>query len=405
MALDDTTLRVLTVTRNHSLVVGMTFLGRPWRVTAHAEPQDADASRADVVVVDLGTTQAAVEALACFTERPPAVVIGTDPVAMAAEDRFIPRPFTLDDLATSIDAVVAGNVDTRESAGESGFWVLPGWALDDLEDEVAAAPDATPTVIDLAALERQDGERKDQTVVPASHGREHAADRPRVDALARLRSMATRKRASVPIDPSLQRDEALRRFAQGVTAGGELETLLADMPILRSVRTLGAAIVEEVHTELEADTTAYWQRFDDGFRVLASQGLTKVEQHLVVALVQPMLGEIHTTGGGLLIDPVDAVQAAVAGIGGARTESFMAAAIAIGEGRYGILAVGRNRPLVPDDLDRLIAVATEAAPGIALAQLLRRVTGQVVLPAVHREQDVFADERTQKESRFGHADA
>ena len=429
MAPDDPALQVLAITDNHALVIGLTFLGRPWDVTAHLDPDDVDATRADVLVVDLGTTQAALDALMRFIERPAAVVIGTDPVDLAPADVFIPRPFTLDELAAAIDTATTeppgvaklnrGSAETTTPSGATwvatrsptldpvselrsgqpaGFWVVPGWALDDV--------DAGHEVIDLAALEREGPARDDAgAVTPARRAREPGAAELRPGPLERIRAMATRTRDTVALDPTLQRDAVLHRFAQGVAAGAELEKLLVDMPILGSIRSLGTVIVAEVHAELEADTTAYWQRFDDGFRVLASQGLTKVEQHLVVALDQPLLGEIHATGGGLLIDPVDTVQAAVAGIGGAHTESFMAAAIAVGEGRYGILAVGRNRPLVPDDLDRLIAIATEAAPGIALAQLLRRVTGQVVLPAVHREQDVFADERTQTESRFGHADA
>jgi hypothetical protein len=77
--------------------------------------------------------------------------------------------------------------------------------------------------------------------------------------------------------------------------------------------------------------------------------------------------------GSLLVDPVEPVQAAVAGIGGAHTESFMATSIAVGPGRYGILAVGRDEPLTADDLDTLAEVALEMAPGLAVAEQIERL--------------------------------
>jgi hypothetical protein len=78
----------------------------------------------------------------------------------------------------------------------------------------------------------------------------------------------------------------------------------------------------------------------------------------------------------MLIDPVEKVQAAVVGIGGAHTESFMAASIAAGTARLGILAVGRNCPLTEGELDRLVDVASEAAPGMAVAEQLARLRGR-----------------------------
>jgi hypothetical protein len=50
----------------------------------------------------------------------------------------------------------------------------------------------------------------------------------------------------------------------------------------------------------------------------------------------------------------------------------MAAAIAAGPGRFGILAVGRDRPLTEADLDVLVELASEAAPGVAVAEQLAR---------------------------------
>jgi hypothetical protein len=82
---------------------------------------------------------------------------------------------------------------------------------------------------------------------------------------------------------------------------------------------------------------------------------------------------------------VEQAQAAVAGIGGAHTESFMAAAIAVGPGRYGILAVGRDEPLTASHLDLLLGAALEAAPGIAVAEQLLRLWARAPQPAAEPE--------------------
>ena len=165
------------------------------------------------------------------------------------------------------------------------------------------------------------------------------------------------------------------RLARVLTATSELEQLVEDVPLLAELPALAAAIVREVQVQLEADTVALWRPAEDGWRLTAHHGLTPNEARWVVSFDQPLFCEVHATGGALLLDPVDAVQAAVAGIGGAHTESFMAAAVAAGPGRYGILAVGRDRQLVEEDLDTLGDLALEMAPGLAVAEQLARLRG------------------------------
>ncbi|TVR18659.1 MAG: GAF domain-containing protein [Nitriliruptor sp.] len=165
------------------------------------------------------------------------------------------------------------------------------------------------------------------------------------------------------------------RLARVLAATSELERLTDEVPLLTDLTALATAVVREVGAQLDADTVGLWQAADQGWQVLAHTGLTRHEATWTVPFDQPLFSEVHATGGALLLDPVDAVQAAVAGIGGAHTESFMAAAIAAGPGRYGILAVGRDRPLVEADLDTLGDLALEMAPGLAVAEQLARLRG------------------------------
>ena len=165
------------------------------------------------------------------------------------------------------------------------------------------------------------------------------------------------------------------RLARVLAATSELERLTDEVPLLTDLTALATAVVREVTVQLDADTVGLWRPADDGWQVIAHEGLTRHEATWTVPFDQPLFSEVHATGGALLLDPVDAVQAAVAGIGGAHTESFMAAAIAAGPGRYGILAVGRDRQLVESDLDTLGDLALEMAPGLAVAEQLERLRG------------------------------
>jgi hypothetical protein len=179
------------------------------------------------------------------------------------------------------------------------------------------------------------------------------------------------------------------RLAAVLAATSELERLLEEMPLLGSAASLAEAIVEDLRQQLDAETVALWRRVDAGhWKVLAHRGLTPLEATWHVPSDQPLFSEVDASGGALLIDPVDAVQAAVSGIGGAHTETFMAASIAAGPGRYGILTVGRDRPLTEPDLDLLVEEASDAAPGMAVAEQLARfrsasettVQATIVLP-------------------------
>jgi hypothetical protein len=366
---------VVAITTNPSLVIGLTFLGRPWDVSSQTGV--ADLPTADVLVVDTGTSLTGLQLLHGLTApRPPAVVIGDEHDDVAPGDQLVLRPYTMEALADAIDAAVDHAERMRRGSGRTGGRRARRSSRDEQpRQDPVTEPDLVielPTASSAgeAMLEREPS-RTAQALdvepeiiqVPAGADAEERSDAaPEADLVLRV--------------TDLELEDSMRdRMAAALAAGSELENLVSDVPLLRSLRGLARAVVAEAAEALDADTVGFWQRTDEGFRVIAAIGLTTLERKRLVDLDQPMLAEVDETGGGLLIDPVEPAQAAVAGIGGAHTDSFMVASVAAGPERFGLIAVGRNRPLTAADLDRLIDLASEAAPGVGVAQLLERLGG------------------------------
>jgi hypothetical protein len=297
-----------------------------------------------------------------------------------------------------------GRVAAGERAPTQDGEAPPPIAPDDAPATTLVPPDVTAPEEHAAAPEHA-GTEDPAPLSPATE----AADRStRTIDLTRptVSDMTTRPGAQVgAVDTDRQRahrwfarrqrrgsdgEERLKeRLAAVLAATSELERLLEEMPLLASAASLAEAIVEDLRQQLDAGTVALWRRVDVGhWEVLAHRGLTPLEATWHIPGDQPLFSEVDASGGALLIDPVDAVQAAVSGIGGAHTETFMAASIAAGPGRYGLLTVGRDRPLTEPDLDLLVEEASDAAPGMAVAEQLARfrsasettVQGTIVLP-------------------------
>jgi hypothetical protein len=371
-----TTSAVVAVTSNPSLVIGLIFLGRAWDVASQAGVDDLP--HADVLVIDLGTSSVAVEVLHGLTSpRPPAVVIGDTELEVPEGDRLLLRPFTLDALADEIDAALS-----------------PAGVSDIVEAGEGSAAEEAPTT---ERSERPRGRRGRRNSPDEEPPQQDQVNRPAV--FIQLPTSWETDASHVEVLPEpevaagaacvtgpeearvlgvVERDHGCPirdRLTAALATGSELEQLVTDVPMIRSMRGLARAVVAEARDVLEADTVGFWQRTDDGFRAVASIGLTAVATRRLVELDQPMMAEVDGSGGGLLIDPVEYAQAAVTGIGGAHTASFMVASIAAGSERFGLISVGRDDPLTPDDLDRLIDLAAEAAPGVGVAQLLERLGG------------------------------
>ena len=497
--------RILAVTDSASLVIGLTFSHRGWDVASQA-PDAATSLEADVVVFDLGTTRAGLEAARQLEPTARALVIGDEEPAEAppAGVHVLVRPYTVDDLTDRVDQLLS------PAALERARWVDPPEAGEGEAESAGATATAdlvSPPDVEVSALEQTssaasgNGDRVRRAdrgeprrslssrlfgrVADApSTDRDATASTSRDEASAAEEPTETRSEADaeppaatdeagltvalddglavevVPDDdgtvPEQERDAVpvappppppaspplptgpaasaatalLERRVVHVTAGAastlpavrparwrarrqkagtaserqlrerlarvlaatsELERLTDEVPLLKDLPALATAVVREAVSQLEADTVGLWRPGGGGWQVEAHHGLTRHEASWTVPFDQPLFAEVHATGGALLLDPVDAVQAAVVGIGGAHTESFMAASIAAGPGRYGILAVGRDRQLVEEDLDILGELALEMAPGLAVAEQLERL--QHPAPVDGHETDGATDRR------------
>ena len=506
---DTPPVRVVTVTLNPSLALGLTFHDQGWDVEVHDE-LDA-VPDADVLVLDESSVDGVTAQLATLdpSNRPPAVILADEEPELVGDDRRLLRPFTLDELVEQIDALI-GLLPERPDEPE-----VPdeAEASDELEaDDELEAGDELAADVDLAGVggpEEPVGsqdERSEPDLPPVTDHLEGSAapatpdspdepadgdegdDPQRVWTATKsgrkrrsgvtLRSLTDRLRertasreqeigdtepgppgdpdatpAPEPVEPiepaaaepqappepapappippepeqpspaiteqpaadtaspvgaargrsgrglrsrlvavrgrgSGDRADRASRLAHVAMAGGELERLAGEIPLLTSPPALARAIVAELAQTLTVDTAALWTREDDGYHCMAGHGLTPGEQRLIVPDDHPLVAQVRSNRGGVLIDPIDAAQAAVAGIGGAHTRSFAAANLGAGSVHLGVVTCGRERSLQPGDLDQLIALAGEAAPGMAVAKLLVRLATLVDHGDADRSEDL-----------------
>jgi hypothetical protein len=97
-----------------------------------------------------------------------------------------------------------------------------------------------------------------------------------------------------------------------------------------------------------------------------------VEINMEVPPDHPLFVEVASRMGAVLVAPVHMAHGLVAGIGGARTETLMAVPMGLGGTCYGVAIVGGDE-YSERDLDDFVALGAEAAPMLALAQILARL--------------------------------
>lgn len=374
--------RIVAVTDSPALVIGLTCLPRDWDVVCHPTNVDAGirSEAVDVLVLDLGSTTAGLALLDSLAGEVAgaatgeggerllrAIVLGDEAPAgsVPAETTWLLRPYTLPQLEQAIQ-------ERLQSSAETTAPPQPVAAVDPSPDEAAAVTagdEMEAAVLDHAArpghelAQQEDDVTSDESIIDLTR----IPEAPPPTRSRAQRWLARRSRPSQDVSGQL-RD----RLAAVLEATAELERIVEDFPLLCSVGGFAEAVVADVAAQLDATTAGLWRMGPEGWTVIAHHGMTAQEASWQVPLDHPLFSEVDLSGGALLLDPVDAMQAAVAGIGGAHTESFMAAAIAAGPHRFGILAVGRDRPLVERDLDALVDLASEAGPGIAAAEQLAR---------------------------------
>jgi hypothetical protein len=164
----------------------------------------------------------------------------------------------------------------------------------------------------------------------------------------------------------------VRRLRLAASAAREIDALLDEMPFLADAHAMAEAFLGEVAETFGPQTAAVLLPRPDGFHAVACLGLSPVEMRMVVPETQPLFRDILATGEGILVQPVDLAQGLVGGIGGARTEALMTAPAFLDGSCVAMIVVGSHQ-FDERDLDTLSGLAAEAAPGLAVADLLGRL--------------------------------
>ncbi|MGH3442791.1 MAG: hypothetical protein ACRDUY_12255 [Nitriliruptorales bacterium] len=164
------------------------------------------------------------------------------------------------------------------------------------------------------------------------------------------------------------------RIDRALVALGELTALVGDLPALRTVEDVAAALVEELDDVFAPDAAAVWLAGPDGhYAVAASRGLTGGERRLRVATSHPVFSDLLTNVDSVLVTPIDEARSLVAGLAGARGTSLMAASVGVGGDEPAIVTLAREVEYRRSHLAELERVAAEAGPGIALARGLEKL--------------------------------
>lgn len=356
--------RVLVLTPDPGIVFGLSFRLSA-RLSVRAEVGGVDELLdVDVVVLDLTGRRPDVRygtMVERFARHGVRVVVLADEPLDLPPARVVRRPFKLKQLADAIrEALATPAVQDADASSGSGSPLTRGDSQQDLDLVIDLTDEhATPSVVATRPATSPD-------MPPAARWQPTAVHHPVV---ARRRARWARRHTATDAEPR----DMHQRLAGFVPAAEEIERLVTEIPLVRSLPALLRAIARSVADELGADTVALWRADRHGWSAAAHVGLTALEAKTLVAFDQPMLREVDASGGAMLMDPIERVQAAVAGIGGAHTRSFMAASIAAGAARHGVITAGREAPFVVADLDHLADLASEAALGVAVAEHLQRV--------------------------------
>ena len=196
------------------------------------------------------------------------------------------------------------------------------------------------------------------------------ADRPAAEPPGRwkLRRRAARAERPAPAAEA----PLVRRLKIAAAHARELEDLIAQLPFLADLRAMAEGLIEEIDRQFVCGVASVSVRGESGYEVVGHRGLSRVEAGMVIPETQSLFSDILKTREGILIQPVDLAQGLVSGIGGARTEAMMVAPALVDDECVAMVVVGGDQ-FTEGDLDRLSDLAAEAAPGLAVAQLLNRL--------------------------------
>jgi hypothetical protein len=404
-----------------NLLAALNSMMRDWEIETVRDAAAVSSADAALALVDSGSTERGLETARLLWKNGveiPFLVIGDAEAPAGTPLRVLVRPFTLQDLIEAVTEVSAAPaIEPVESgvepAGEPEPVVVEepvaaepegpaavrpeGPAFAPAEEEPAAAaqelPEAAPapeeeageaqapsiptTAEAIGLALRQETESEPEPVPPSPVGQRPTAPvRPPQPAAERAegkRRFLRRRVEPKKQAPEETEDPVVVRLKSAIHAGKDFERLLIELPVLAQPRAMAHAFLAEVVALFGPQVAAvYASGLDGSYSVIAAHGLSTVEAGMRVLPSQPLFLEIAQGLEAVLISPLDLAQGLVAGIGGARTEALMAAPLEVDGACHAIAIVGRQQ-FSEFDLDLLSELAEEAAPGLAVAQMLDRL--------------------------------
>ena len=425
-------MRVLALTRNASLLVALGSMMREWEVVSVPDVASAtQETQASVALIDLGDTTEGVEAaneLFRLGQSIPCVVLGDSPDP-GTDAIVLVRPFSLEELTNAVrKASASPRLSSRSPVTEAPS---PPQPVETSKGpaETASKP-TTPPVESEKPQPPAPARSRPLTVVPPEPALTNGgADKPAPPAVEERPAPRTEpahepeaartaapSAPPAPVAPKVEprpsgpavaasaaqtapvleddggqaagrwrlrrrpqrgaeaeaEDPLVTRLKAAASSAAGLEQLLEELPFLSDLGSIADGLVAEVESQLRAQVASTYVLREDGYHVVAHRGLSRVESGMIVPPTQPLFSDVTQTGEGILIQPIDLAQGLVAGIGGARTEAMMAVpAIVLGK-QVAVVIAGSNR-FDQADLERLNALAVEAAPGLAVALAFARL--------------------------------
>ncbi|HJT37991.1 MAG TPA: GAF domain-containing protein [Actinomycetota bacterium] len=162
----------------------------------------------------------------------------------------------------------------------------------------------------------------------------------------------------------------IRRLRAAATAARDIEQLIEELPVIADLSVMTDAFLNEAVSAFAPQIASVYWHEGTTFRIVASHGLSRVEQGLTVQESQPLFEQVLLSSEPVLIAPVDLARGLVVGVAGARTEALMVGPVHVDGVCIAALVVGRN-DFSDADLDRMATLAHEAGPGLALARALQ----------------------------------
>jgi GAF domain-containing protein len=180
------------------------------------------------------------------------------------------------------------------------------------------------------------------------------------------------RRRAKPLRQQTEENDVRAKLRAAFAGVASLEKALSEVPVLTNLIELSQALMSEVVDLLTPDTAGLYLPGPDGFRVWASHNFSTVEKQMVIQTHQPLFADLLVRHEALLIEPLDLAHGLANGVGGARTNAFLASPIELERTCFGVIVAGRGH-FENEDLDRLDALSEEAAPGLAVALGLDRL--------------------------------